>query len=540
VILLCAACGPTSSSASRTAVSAVTFEPVDLVFDVPHTVSAPFQAPSGRTITATSFTRSGKQVVRFTPTEPGNWRYSVLAGVRTIDTGTLQVSKGSAHGFIRARAGSLAYEDGTLFVALGENRINLYDSSWNWRRLPASEYLEHMAKHGMSTLRLFIVSDVENEATGGRNLGVLEPAVGQFDETVAAQFDDIFRAAQARGIQIVLVAFALGFSEADDWKSWQDNPYSRERGGSAGSRFDFFDSPTVRAQAAARIRYLAARYAAFPNLLAIDLLNEPEWDGGIPEVAWTPWAESMSREWDAADPYDHPVTVGSVGLHWNIEGDEREWWKSRECQIVQWHLYGKEVYEVHALAAEMTRKVREVRDYGKPVLVGEFAFGGEAKPEYDHTHVGLWSASFSGAGVLAHSAPPFNVDSDELMTPERAHHYGVLKRTLSALPALDTWAVNATEGASAWVLGSATTRAVWLLAPKKNYGTPISQVRISMRDVPDGLWRIEWFDDVSGALLGSTAMQASEGMLELVAPPFARHVVGVTSSATKPSLPSAR
>jgi hypothetical protein len=206
------------------------------------------------------------------------------------------------------------------------------------------------------------------------------------------------------------------------------------------------------------------------------------------------------------------VTVGSVGLHWNIEGDERNWWDSPECNVVQWHLYGKETYEVHALAAEMTRKVRETWSHGKPVLVGEFAYGGEAKPAYDHTHVGLWSAIFSGAGVLAHSAPPFNIDSDELMTPRRARHFRTLRDFLAGLPELVPGEISASGGASAWVLVGRSPRkdvaAVWLLAP----------------GLADGHWRAEWTDDVTGRALGRSFGVSAKGHLSLTPPTFIQHV----------------
>src|SRR5690606_17222027 len=96
--------------------------------------------------------------------------------------------------------------------------------------------------------------------------------------------------------------------------------------------------------------------------------------------------------------------------------------------------YGREFYDPHALGLEMARKVEETWHYGKPVLCGEFGYGGEAKPAYDHTHVGIWSLLLSGAGALAHSAPPFEIDSDEPMTPERAAHFAVLSRFLSTFP----------------------------------------------------------------------------------------------------------
>jgi hypothetical protein len=321
------------------------------------------------------------------------------------------------------------------------------------------------------------------------------------------------------------VAFALGFSEDDSWKSWQDNPYSTLRGGPAETRFDFFESQAARERAVERIRYLAARYSAFPNLLAIDLLNEPEWDGGIPEVSWGPWAQAMARVWDDADPYEHLVTVGSVGLHWNIEGDERDWWSSEACDIVQWHLYGKEVYDVHALAMEMTRKVKETWSFDKPILVGEFAYGGEAKPDYDHTHVGLWSAAFSGAGVLAHSAPPFNEDSDELMTPERARHYRVLRETLTSLGTHAPTQIEGSQGATAWALRGKDAAALWLLAPKEGYGKPVMNMHATLSGLADGVWRVVWIDDVSGETLAKSEERSANGTLQLTAPAFERHVV---------------
>lgn len=526
-VLMLAACGDRAHSppASEPApLAAAVFEPVDLVFPSAAPLTATFRAPNGATLTSLSFPQGGKQVVRLTATEPGLWSYSVSAGKRVLGTGTIRAVPAHARGFVRTHGHALEYQTGEPFVAIGENRINIYDPQWNWRALSVHDYLAYMAAHGMTVLRVFIVSDVENEETHGANAGVIEPTLGHFDEQVARMFDGLFRDAQARGIYVVLVAFALGFSENDDWKSWHDNPYSAERGGPAHTRFEFFDSPAVRERAAERLRYLAARYGPFPNLLAIDLLNEPEWDGAIPEVAWTAWAQEMAREWRRADPYGHAITLGSVGLHWNIEGDERAWWSSDACDIVQWHLYGPEVYDVHALASAVTRKVRETWSYGKPVLLGEFAYGGEAKPEYDHTHVGLWSAAFSGAGVLAHSAPAFNIDSDEVMTPERARHYRVLKDILTPLADATPGEARASAGA-AWTLLTQDAGAVWLLAPKERYRSTISGTRVTVPSVGEGTWHVEWLDDVTGARVTAGNVEARSGQLELTVPPYSRHIV---------------
>ena len=61
-------------------------------------------------------------------------------------------------------------------IVLGENRINLYDRTWNYGQLSAEDYIRYMARNGMTTLRVFIVSDVEDEEHGGQlNSGVIEP-----------------------------------------------------------------------------------------------------------------------------------------------------------------------------------------------------------------------------------------------------------------------------------------------------------------------------------------------------------------------------
>src|SRR5262249_19799730 len=152
----------------------------------------------------------------------------------------------------------------------------------------------------------------------GYQIGCLEPSPGRFDERTAEAFDTLFDAAETADVDVILVAYALGFTPGSEtWRSWNDNPYSTARGGPDSSPRDFFSTPARRQQVARKLRYIANRWASSPRLLAIDLLNEPEWDGPIGERTWIAWAEETSRAWREVDPYAHLVTVGSVGLHWN-------------------------------------------------------------------------------------------------------------------------------------------------------------------------------------------------------------------------------
>ncbi|CAM3593917.1 cellulase family glycosylhydrolase [Corallococcus sp. ZKHCc1 1396] len=514
-------------------------------FDVPGLTRAPddvavharFVAPSGREVVVGGFpVEGGGFRVRFTPQEVGEYGYRIHAdggqGAREVASGRFVSRPSTRRGFVRrstVSAHHLAWEDGTPFLPLGENRFNVYDPTWNHGQQSAPDYIAGMAARGMNTLRIFIFTDCEREEPApGPQPGCLEPRPGVFDAQVAARYDAIFAAAEQHGLQVVLTLFAVGFTPGETWKSWEDNPYSTARGGPAAMPDDFFDRPEL---AERRLRYVLARYGASPSLLAVDLLNEPEWDGNVGEATWRPWAERLATTWHAEDPYGHLVTVGSVGLHWNVDGDERPWYASPRNDLLQWHLYGEDFYQVHALAAELTRKVAETWGYDKPILCGEFGYGGEDRATFDHTHVGIWVTTFSGAGGLAHSAPPFTEDSDVPMTPERGRHFRVLADFLARLPPGPPLLPLAAPGASpggtrAWALGRPGLQALWVMGAKEGYGQPVSDARVLVRLEP-GRYRVTWWDDVTGAVLGREERTMSGPETSLGVPAFTRHAAGM-------------
>jgi hypothetical protein len=451
------------------------------------------------------------------------------AGGAPLATGAFRAVDTGAPGQVVARGAALATEDGRPFHPLGENRFNPYDPGWTGGLSP-EDYVLRMARAGMNALRVFVFTACGRSGAPAKH-GCLEPALGLFDERAAEEYDAIFQAAEAHGVKVVLSVFALGFTPGDAWKGWEENPYSSARGGPAPEPRDFFTSQAALQAARRRLRYVLARWSASPALLSVDLLNEPEWDGSIPESAWIPWAEDLARTWRSEDPYGHPVTAGPVGLHWNVERDERPWWASPECDLVQWHRYGADVYEVHDLAEALVSTVRDTARYGKPVLIGEFAYGGEAKPLYDHTHVGLWAATFAGAGVLAHTAPVFQVDSDEPMTPERARHFQTLAAFLASAerreplrPAPDPRA--SLPGLRVLALGGSSTLALWLHAPRRGYERPVRGASVEVRGLAPGRWAVTWIDDVSGGqILREERILGLDASLAV--PPFTRHVAAL-------------
>jgi hypothetical protein len=537
----------------------------ELAFEVPGVTVAPddvridarFTSPSGLLVTAGGFASHGRYRVRFTPREIGLHSYVIRAdggrGMHEVARGRLTAAPGPAPGFVRVDARDphrLVRDDATPVYVLGENRINVYDPTWNHERVDTATYLQRMAAYGMRTIRVFIFADCESESNpGGYQIGCLEPAIGRFDEGTADAIDVLFDAAERHGIDVVLVAFAIGFTPAPEtWRSWVDNPYSVERGGPAANPEDLFASSSLRGHTARKLRYIADRWAASPRLLAIDLLNEPEWDGKIPEATWIPWAEAMSKEWRSFDPYRHLVTVGPVGFHFNIGGtDERPWYASPQDDIVQWHLYGRQFYAPHALAIEMSRKVDETYVFGKPVVCGEFGYGGEDKTTYDHTHNGIWSLTFSGAGALAHSAPLFDLDSDAPMTPGRGAHFKILSDLLTTFgsaalsPARDVRVARGKARAWSLAVSDGSARAVWLLGPGEDYGAVVEGVQLAMPAPPAGRYDVTWMDDATGAIVSRSDLRSDgSGAIVLEVPAFARHIVGRFSRAPVPASDRAR
>jgi hypothetical protein len=487
--------------------------------------------PSGKRMTIDGFDDGDGGQVRFSPYEVGTYRMSVHRKGVPVDSVVFEATEQRRLGPVQRDVNTpwrLTRNEASFFI-LGENRINIYDPAWNYDEVGIAEYIARMAGFGMTTLRVFVFTDVEcEECQDKRQLGALESKLGVYDEAVARRFDAIMDAAEAHDVQVIITLYAIGFTENETWKSWDDNPYAAKNGGPAEHPVDFFTNDTAQAFARKKLRYVLARWGYSAHLLAIDLLNEPEWDGPIPESVWIPWAKSLALTAKTYNPYGHLITAGPVGLSSNIDGDERPWYDAVENDMVQWHLYGSEYYDPQKLATEMTGRVRQTWQHNRPIFCGEYGYGGEDQRTNEHTHVGLWSAIFSGGGALSHSAPLFNIDSDEPMTPERGHHFRVLRDFLDKLPAekpmLPHFETEVSGNARVWTLLSKDTGAgaVWLYATDDK-PHPDKAHSIKLRHIDPADYTVTWVNDVTGETLSESKVTVASDGLTLVSPAFTRH-----------------
>jgi len=500
-------------------------------------IKATFIDPSLNKIVIKGFPYHENYTVRFTPTKIGEYSYKVEVSdnTETINSVfhkfTCSSSAGAEKGFLKkwpTNPHRLVFDDGSHFYILGENRMNIYIPSWNYEDKDTEEYVKYMSQNGMTTLRVFI-RNAENVDDGEQH-GYLEPKLGSYDESAADELDAIIQACEKYDVYLILTVFSLGFTPGDNFKNWNDNPYSKANGGPCKNKEAFFTNEKAIYFQEKKLEYIINRYGYSPHLLAIDLLNEPEWDGAFEENLWIPWAIARGNFVKKIDPYGHLVTLGSVGPQWNINGNEDDWYDSEANDAIQWHLYG--VHNYKRIAYEMRNFIRKYWDKNKPIFCGEFSWGGEDKATYDHTHNGIWSALLSGGGVLAHSAPLFTPESDELMTPERAKHFKSLSDFLNGVD----WGRNLefrTQEILAkpsflgvWCLKNEDYVLLWLLDGSSKYGQSIEGADITLSRMPGKSYVVEWWDTREGNIVDRQVIKAENNLFTVKAPPFSKDIAG--------------
>ena len=336
--------------------------------------------------------------VRFTPSESGVYRYRiVVTGQGTGDTGqvkrkvasqwmTLQVSKEAANrGFVRkGKFWHLQFDDGTPFVPVGLNVC------WSGNNLTAYErWFEAMKRNGANFARIWLVRwNMGLEWTPGDGSGMYL-GLGKYALDNAWRIDELIRIAERNGIYLML---CLGYhGELADRplyfgeQAWDKNPYNRKNGGPCDKPSDFWTNPEALRFYKQRLRYIIARYAHSPNVLAFEFWNEVH--------APAHWISEMAKFIRSIDIYGHLLTT--------TYGDDAVW-QLPEMDFTQTHWYGDgsqrdcvtTIVNIHRL---------HLQRYRKPFLLGEFGIDWRTSDlTYDpkgnalHWHNGMWASLMSG------------------------------------------------------------------------------------------------------------------------------------------------
>ncbi len=233
---------------------------------------------------------------------------------------------------------------------------------------------------------------------GGTNLDWLPddmgrpPRPGWLDPRIAANWDRILEAAEERGVYVQLVLQHHGQYTTGANSNWAINPWNAAHpGGFLEHPTEFFTSPRAIALTKQKYRYIVARWAHSPAILAWELFNEVHWTNGYVEnePAVAAWHRQMAEYLRSIDPYDHLVTTSLDDLNSPI-------------------YEAMDYYQPHLYAINMLTAVRAFEkplgEIDRPIFWGEI--GDDKMPVTDEEKAGgsqlvpqVW-ASLMGAGPL--------------------------------------------------------------------------------------------------------------------------------------------
>jgi endo-1,4-beta-mannosidase len=209
--------------------------------------------------------------------------------------------------------------------------------------------------------------------------------------------DQVLQMAEERDIYIILVL--LNCADFNNWQTngWSNNPYNADRGGPLERPEDFATDPEARRLLQRKLNYIVNRWGYSPNLLAWEWWNEVNLTP-IGDEALMPWIQEMTGYLRARDVNRHLVT-NSYAIEYLSPT-----WALPELDIIQRHEYSDQVRtNDRDLAARAALDIRALRESApvKPVLLGEFGYGGEDRggnieKTGIHLHNGLWATTFVG------------------------------------------------------------------------------------------------------------------------------------------------
>jgi len=317
---------------------------------------------------------------------PGTWQLTVHHGARVSTAHTLTVAAhATARGVIRTVARGFAYADDTPFLPIG---LNL---GWSTQRGTAvlddyARWFARLAANGGNVARIWMASWAFGIEWDDTPLGDYTARLPQ-----AWLLDEVLRLAEQHGVMIMLCFINHGAFSQTTNAEWDANPYNQANGGPLRTPGAFVTDPTARALFARRVRYIGARYAAFPALWCWEWWNEVNWTP-IVDTDLAPWLSEMRDVLASVDPYQHAVTSSWANM------GATTLWQTAPLDFVQHHTYQNDDLVRTLNAARIPVKVVLKT---KPLLVSEVGLdtGGVNVPsavEFVHLYNAVWAPIFLG------------------------------------------------------------------------------------------------------------------------------------------------
>jgi hypothetical protein len=331
---------------------------------------------------------AGEWRLRLRTMKVGSYSISVSASINgakvEIPTYTFESKVASAPQFA---ANTVGFTRGdTPFVPIA------YNIAWSNRYEEISKYTQWFkaaSAAGVNVARVWMASwdmGIEWADTG----------LGDYSKRLdrAWALDQVFAIGQKYGVNIDLVLLNHGaFSESTN-PEFFSSPYNSSNGGPISDPAKFVTDPTSIKFWHQRLRYIAARWGAEPNLFSWEWWNEVNFTP-IDQSELTTWIKDSHAFVDQFAPYKSLTTTS-----WSNGASLRDW---SSVDYVSIHVYDSGD-PIKSLGIQYQAIKAVVPD--KPALIAEFGSGSNGEdvfvdPYGLHLHNSHYAATFIGFGAPA-------------------------------------------------------------------------------------------------------------------------------------------
>ncbi|SDW24868.1 DUF5060 domain-containing protein [Paenibacillus sp. CF384] len=440
--------------------------------------------------------------VRFSPDEAGKWSYKLRATAAGTSSsegpqGSFEAAPSDNRGWIQVSDGNkryLEYRDGSSFYGVGV--------AYPWGITDAN--LDKIAEHGGNLITYWNGNyDSSGNGGGSNQLQSVTFGVQKIDPLKAKRIDDLIESFEQRELHMNFVIWPHDSlaDTLDGWpKAWEKSGYS-----ALGEAKDFFTDQEMWVYQEHLYRYIIARWGYSSAIGIWDLVCEINGTDGWVQGstadtdAWTAKVHSYFKE---HDPYGHP-TMGSMA------GNRQDYWDYgyKTLDLADRENYYNLSYKAYA------QDIRKRWDsYEKPLIIGET---GNVTDTLKY-HQSIWISLASG---LASS--PFWWDFGQVSDDMFQH----MKHLAAFTAGIDfrekRIPVSSAEGdeggqAQAWAMQGELQSYGWLLAENGGAGGK----SVTLPSWPAGTYTLSWYDPWTGVSLAAGSVEAADGKLVLVSPPY--------------------
>jgi hypothetical protein len=384
-------------------------------------VWAEVEGGSGESVRVGGYFANGSVSFRFTPLAAGRYTVAlhrrnslpapppcsfVAAASPKPNCGFVKVGKNQQH---------FAVSEQESWVGIGENLAWVTPvSGWNSHGVPQwsnrfqdwKPFLTNLSAHGANYIRVWLTDSAWDDMA-------VETQLGNYSLANTERIEDLLILSHELNIKVLMTIESFNYlcvcKQRKQGGGCTSPCYfdhfvynAAHPGGFLHSPDEFFNSSRADDFFQMRLRYLVARYSAFPSVFAFEFFNEVDITDKFSAATQAAWFSRMASYVRSIDGFRHPISTsfGSGRLYPEV-------WQLPSASFSMMHSYGAS-NPLDAADDIQYWSNRLSKAYGKPTFVAEFGTGpagtGEAEKQ-DLTgislHNGLWASIVSMSAIGA-------------------------------------------------------------------------------------------------------------------------------------------